>query len=384
MAQVTLQKVKKVYANGYEAVKSIDLDIHDGEFMVLVGPSGCAKSTTLRMIAGLEDITSGDLFIGERKVNELPPGKRNVAMVFQDYALYPHMTVYENMAYGLRIRKLSKHEIHQRVTNAAQMLGLTEHLAQKPKALSGGQRQRVAVGRTLVREPDVFLFDEPLSNLDAKLRVQMRSDLKRLQRRVGVTTIYVTHDQIEAITLGDRIAVLSDGVLQQLGPPQDVYDRPANVFVAGFIGSPPMNLFRGHVSHGRVAVGHVELPEVTAADGDVLVGIRPEGLRPVGTAHDGPVVDVDVEVIEPLGEDVLVHGSIEARAAETRVDGEDTTLLPGADDRGRAAIVLRLRPEERPPAGARLRRSHSPAAVRLFAAPGGSADPQTGREAGPS
>src|SRR5918994_3534871 len=195
MAQVTLEQVRKVYANGYEAVKGIDLEIRDGEFMVLVGPSGCAKSTTLRMIAGLEDITSGDLFIGGRKDNDLPPSKRNVAMVFQDYALYPHMTVYENMAYGLRIRKLSKADIHQRVTNAAHLLGLAEHLEQKPKALSGGQRQRVAVGRALVREPEVFLFDEPLSNLDAKLRVHMRKEIARLHRTVGATTIYVTHDQ---------------------------------------------------------------------------------------------------------------------------------------------------------------------------------------------
>ena len=375
MASVSFDAVTKVYPGSVVAVEGLTLDVADAEFLILVGPSGCGKSTALRMAAGLERISDGTIRIGDRVVNDVPPRDRDVAMVFQNYALYPHMTVEKNLAFGLRRRRTPRSEVRRRVDEVGRMLGLEDLLGRRPGQLSGGQRQRVAMGRALVREPDVFLLDEPLSNLDAKLRVQMRSDLKRLQRRVGVTTIYVTHDQIEAITLGDRIAVLSDGVLQQLGPPQDVYDRPANVFVAGFIGSPPMNLFRGHVSHGRVAVGHVELPEVTAADGDVLVGIRPEGLRPVGTAHDGPVVDVDVEVIEPLGEDVLVHGSIEARAAETRVDGEGTTLLSGADDRGRAAIVLRLRPEERPPAGSRLRVAITPAAVRLFDAADGSAIP---------
>src|SRR2546430_1071205 len=248
MAQVTLRNVRKVYASGYEAVQGIDLDIHDGEFMVLVGPSGCAKSTTLRMIAGLEDITSGDLFIGARKVNDLPPSKRNVAMVLQDYVLYPHMTVYENMAYGLRIRKLSKEAIRQRVTNAAQVLGLTEHLTKKPKALSGGQRQRVAVGRTLVREPEVFLFDEPLSNLDAKLRVHMRAEIIKLQKTLATTMVYVTHDQVEAMTMGDCICVLDAGRIMQVDTPLALYERPANRFVATFVGSPAMNMLRGRLA----------------------------------------------------------------------------------------------------------------------------------------
>ena len=292
MAQVILQQVRKVYANGYEAVKSIDLDIHDGEFMVLVGPSGCAKSTTLRMIAGLEEITSGDLFIGERKVNDLPPGKRNVAMVFQDYALYPHMTVYENMAYGLRIRKLSKHEIHQRVTNAAQILGLTEHLAQKPKALSGGQRQRVAVGRTLVREPDVFLFDEPLSNLDAKLRVHMRAEIIKLQKTLATTMVYVTHDQVEAMTMGDRICVLDAGRIMQVETPLALYEHPANRFVATFVGSPAMNILSGrltkeHETYCFVAGGiRLTLPAEQSGHSATLHEQRHRTRHPTGT-HPG-------------------------------------------------------------------------------------------------
>src|SRR6266567_813513 len=301
MAQVILQQVRKVYANGYEAVKSIDLAIHDGEFMVLVGPSGCAKSTTLRMIAGLEDITSGDLFIGERKVNDLPPSKRNVAMVFQDYALYPHMTVYENMAYGLRIRKLSKDAIHQRVTNAAHVLGLAEHLAQKPKALSGGQRQRVAVGRTLVREPEVFLFDEPLSNLDAKLRVHMRAEIIKLQKTLATTMVYVTHDQVEAMTMGDRICVLDAGRIMQVDTPLALYERPANRFVATFVGSPAMNILRGrlakeHETYCFVSGGMtLTLPANKAdkvklyTDKDLDLGIRPEHMLDMRTDTQAPV-----------------------------------------------------------------------------------------------
>ncbi len=320
MAQVILQQVRKVYANGYEAVKSIDLAIHDGEFMVLVGPSGCAKSTTLRMIAGLEDITSGDLFIGARKVNDLPPSKRNVAMVFQDYALYPHMTVYENMAYGLRIRKLSKDAIHQRVTNAAQVLGLTEYLAQKPKALSGGQRQRVAVGRTLVREPEVFLFDEPLSNLDAKLRVHMRAEIIKLQKTLATTMVYVTHDQVEAMTMGDRICVLDAGRIMQVDTPLALYERPANRFVATFVGSPAMNMLRGrlvkeHETSCFVSGGMtVTLPADKAAkvqaymNKDIDLGIRPEHLldKPTDTQADN-VVRGTVLLIEIMGNELIVH-----------------------------------------------------------------------------
>src|ERR671919_1624169 len=254
MAQVTLQKIRKVYASGYEAVKGIDLDIHDGEFMVLVGPSGCAKSTTLRMIAGLEDITSGDLFIGERKVNDLPPSKRNVAMVFQDYALYPHMTVYENMAYALKIRKLGKKRIDGRVRDAAAILGIDELLDRRPKALSGGQRQRVAMGRAIVRNPKVFLFDEPLSNLDAKLRVQMRTEIKKVHQKVRTTTVYVTHDQVEAMTLADRVVVMNAGLIEQVGSPNDLYHSPTTKFVAGFIGSPAVNFMPCQLEEGASAL----------------------------------------------------------------------------------------------------------------------------------
>src|SRR5215470_1006302 len=333
MAQVILQQVRKVYANGYEAVKSIDLAIHDGEFMVLVGPSGCAKSTTLRMIAGLEDITSGDLFIGECKVNDLPPRKRNVAMVFQDYALYPHMTVYENMAYGLRIRKLSKDEIRQRVTNAAHVLGLTEYLAQKPKALSGGQRQRVAVGRTLVREPEVFLFDEPLSNLDAKLRVHMRAEIIKLQKTLATTMVYVTHDQVEAMTMGDRICVLDAGRIMQVDTPLALYEHPANRFVATFVGSPAMNILRGrltkeHEMYCFVADGmRLTLPAAKAAtvqpytNRDIELGIRPEHILDRGTAtHADNVVQGTVLLIELMGNELIVHVDVAGQTVIGRLE----------------------------------------------------------------
>jgi multiple sugar transport system ATP-binding protein len=374
MASVAFDGVTKVYPGTVVAVDRLSLAVADGELLILVGPSGCGKSTALRMVAGLERISDGTIRIGDRVVNDVPPRDRDVAMVFQNYALYPHMTVERNLAFGLRHRRTPRDEIRRRVDEVSRMLGLAELLRRRPGQLSGGQRQRVAMGRALVREPEVFLLDEPLSNLDAKLRVQMRSDLKRLQRRVGVTTIYVTHDQVEAITLGDRIAVLSDGVLQQLGPPQEVYDRPANVFVAGFIGSPPMNLFRGRASGDRVVLGRVEVEGIVAPEGDVLVGIRPEGLRPVGPAHQGPAVEVEVEVVEPLGDDVLVHGSIEA--GTPGITGEDDAVPRSEADGSRAAIVVRLRPEERPAAGARLRVAIAPAAVRLFDPVSGSAIPR--------
>ena len=345
MAQVTLQKIRKIYADGYEAVKSIDLHIHDGEFMVLVGPSGCAKSTTLRMIAGLEVITSGDLFIGERKVNELPPSERNVAMVFQDYALYPHMTVYENMAYGLRIRKLSKADIHQRVTNAAQILGLTEHLAQKPKALSGGQRQRVAVGRTLVREPEVFLFDEPLSNLDAKLRVHMRAEIIKLQKTLGTTMVYVTHDQVEAMTMGDRICVLDAGRIMQVDTPLALYERPANRFVATFVGSPAMNILRGrlvkeHETSCFLASGmRLTLPADKAdkvqsyTNKELELGIRPEHMldRPTDAQAEN-VVRGTVFLIELMGNEIIVHVDIAGQTVVGRLDAHAPVALGVAHD----------------------------------------------------
>ena len=370
MARVAFQDVTKVYPGAVVAVQGLSLEAADGEFLILVGPSGCGKTTALRMVAGLERITDGTITIGDRVVNDVPPKDRDIAMVFQNYALYPHMTVAKNLAFGLRQRRTSREDVRRRVDEVSRMLGLEQLLQRRPGQLSGGQRQRVAMGRALVREPDVFLLDEPLSNLDAKLRVQMRSELKRLQGRLGVTTIYVTHDQVEAITLGERIAVLSDGVLQQVGKPQDVYDHPDNVFVASFIGSPPMNLLKGRAMSGRVAVGDLEFDHAQAPDGDVLVGIRPEGLRPVGQGHSGPGFEVHVEVVEPLGDEVLVHGSVEARDAGVRIDAEEAKLLADADtDRG--TVTVRLPPEERPEAGSRLLVAPAPGAIRLFDATSG-------------
>jgi ABC-type sugar transport system ATPase subunit len=370
MASVTFDAVSKVYPGRIVAVRDLTLHVADGEFLILVGPSGCGKSTALRMVAGLERISDGTISIGGRVVNDVPPKERDIAMVFQNYALYPHMTVEKNLAFGLRQRKTKPDEVRRMVEEISRMLGLEDLLRRRPGQLSGGQRQRVAMGRALVREPEVFLLDEPLSNLDAKLRVQMRAQLKRLHERFGVTTIYVTHDQVEAITLGERIAVLSDGVLQQVGPPQAVYDHPANVFVAGFIGSPPMNLLEGTASGGRLTVGDVELESVRAPDGPVLVGIRPEGLRPVGSDHAGVAFDVGVDMVEPLGDEVLVHGSIDGLDGQVRTPGSDAPLLADAD--GSASdVTIRLPPEERPSVGSRLRVGVAPNAVRLF-------DPATG------
>ena len=370
MARVAFDEATKVYPGPVVALDHLTLDVADGEFLILVGPSGCGKSTALRMVAGLERISDGTISIGDRVVNDVPPKDRDIAMVFQNYALYPHMTVEKNLGFGLRRRHTPREDVRQRVDQMSEMLGLQDLLRRRPGQLSGGQRQRVAMGRALVREPEVFLLDEPLSNLDAKLRVQMRSELKRLHDRIGVTTIYVTHDQVEAITLGERIAVLSEGVLQQVGPPQDVYDHPANVFVAGFIGSPPMNLLKGNAAGGRIAVGEVEFVDRQVPDGEVLVGIRPEGLHPVGEAFDGPVFEVSVEVVEPLGDEVLVHGSIEARAAEGRREAEEAAL-PADGKRDRATITLRLPPEERPKPGSRLRVGVAQHKVRLFDAANG-------------
>ena len=371
MARVVFADVTKVYPGPVVAVANLSLEVADGEFLILVGPSGCGKSTALRMVAGLERISDGTITIGDRVVNDVPPKDRDIAMVFQNYALYPHMTVEKNLGFGLRRRRMPRDDVRRRVDELSQMLGLNDLLRRRPGQLSGGQRQRVAMGRALVREPEVFLLDEPLSNLDAKLRVQMRSELKRLHHRIGVTTIYVTHDQVEAITLGERIAVISEGVLQQVGPPQEVYDHPANVFVAGFIGSPPMNLLRGTALHGRVAVGDVELEHVGAPDGEVLVGIRPEGLRPVGAEHPGPVFEVGVEVVEPLGDEVLVHGSVAAPGGVVPTAGEEAILVAD-NDGSRASVTVRLMPEQRPSIGSKLRVAIAPNAVRLF-------DPASGR-----
>ncbi|HEY2544377.1 MAG TPA: sn-glycerol-3-phosphate ABC transporter ATP-binding protein UgpC [Gaiellaceae bacterium] len=328
MADVVFQAVDKVYENGFHAVHELSLDITDGEFLVLVGPSGCGKTTALRMVAGLEEITGGKLLIGDRVVNDLTPKDRDIAMVFQNYALYPHLSVYENIAFGLRLRKESKDETHRRVTWAAQMLDLTPYLDRRPKQLSGGQRQRVAMGRAIVRQPQVFLMDEPLSNLDAKLRVQMRADIAKLQHDLETTTIYVTHDQIEAMTMGDRVAVMRDGVLQQVGAPQELYDRPANQFVAGFIGSPPMNLLEAGVTvNGGVSLSLggtsipvpdealVAYPQLRGANGRTIVaGIRSQNLHPASERPDLPTLDAEVELVEALGSESMVYFKIDAFA----------------------------------------------------------------------
>jgi sn-glycerol 3-phosphate transport system ATP-binding protein len=338
MAQVHLRGVKKTYDNKIEVIHGIDMEIADGEFIVIVGPSGCGKSTLLRMVAGLERITGGEVAIGDRVVNELEPKDRDIAMVFQNYALYPHMSVYQNMAYGLKIKKMPKDEIERRVQKAAKTLELTTFLQRLPRQLSGGQRQRVAMGRAIVREPAVFLFDEPLSNLDAKLRVQMRLEIKRLQRELGVTSIYVTHDQVEAMTLADRLIVMNAGVADQIGTPMDVYDRPASVFVAGFIGSPAMNFLAAKVGQDRKSVdlagtnanGAIRLPlarPTSAAVGTaVALGVRPEHLHP---AADGPL-QFEVELAEPLGADTLLHGRFgAAREVVTVRQGGHVIARPG-------------------------------------------------------
>jgi len=323
MATVELENVKKVYPNGYEAVRGVDLAIGDGELMVLVGPSGCGKTTVLRMIAGLEEVTSGVVRIGNEVVNGLPPKDRDIAMVFQNYALYPHMTVADNVGFALRLRKLPKEEITRRVAEAARILGLTEWLDRKPAQLSGGQRQRVAMGRAIVRHPSAFLMDEPLSNLDAKLRVQMRAEVASIQRTVGVAAVYVTHDQIEAMTLGDRIAVMRDGRILQCDTPQAVYENPANLFVGAFIGSPAMNMYEATLAGANLRVGSQTLalpervreanPELAAYDGrPLVVGLRPEGL-PAATAEAEAVLVGRVVLVEALGNELQVHFTIDAQ-----------------------------------------------------------------------
>ncbi|GAB5535320.1 MAG: sn-glycerol-3-phosphate ABC transporter ATP-binding protein UgpC [Rubricoccaceae bacterium] len=318
MASVQLDQIYKEYDNGFVAVQDASFTIEDGEFVVLVGPSGCGKSTTLRMIAGLESISKGTLRIGDRVVNDVAPKDRDIAMVFQNYALYPHMTVFDNMAFGLKLRKFPKAEIAQRVQEAADALGLDPVLDRKPKALSGGQRQRVALGRAIVRDPSVFLFDEPLSNLDAKLRVQTRTQISKLHRQLGATMIYVTHDQVEAMTMGDRIVVLKDGVVQQIAPPLDLYNHPANRFVAGFIGSPAMNFIEGQISPTS---GDFEseaftaaLPRAGASEGGVSVGIRPEDVYVAGNVPTDRRVSapftLPLEVMEPMGNEVFVYAGL--------------------------------------------------------------------------
>ncbi len=334
MAAVALERVSKVYEDGTKAVDELDLGVNDGEFVVLVGPSGCGKTTALRMIAGLEDISSGVVRIGDRVVNYVPSRDRDIAMVFQSYALYPHLSVYENIAFGLKVKKVPKEEIDRRVQEAARILDLEPFLKRKPRALSGGQRQRVAMGRAIVREPSAFLMDEPLSNLDAKLRVQMRAEISQLQHNLGVTTVYVTHDQVEAMTMGDRVAVMRKGQLQQVAEPQELYDQPVNLFVGGFIGSPAMNMLEATLErkNGELAAnfGSQQLAISDAAEAArpalrdfegkmVIVGIRPENLEDAALARDGEAPKLRGKVVlrEALGSEIMVHFTVDARPALT-------------------------------------------------------------------
>ena len=376
MAEIVLDRVTKEFDNGFVAIDDISLTVADGEFLVLVGPSGCGKSTLLRMVAGLEEVTAGTVFIDGRDVTELAPRHRDIAMVFQNYALYPHMDVRRNLAYGLKVRKTSKDEIDRRVEEVAHLLGLGKLLDRKPGALSGGQRQRVAMGRAIVREPAAFLMDEPLSNLDAKLRVTMRSELSRLHDRLGVTTVYVTHDQVEAMTLGQRVVVLRDGVIQQVDTPQALYARPENLFVAAFIGSPAMNLVEATVANGRAAFAGWELPLDPARrprDGRVILGLRPESFEDASLADgDLPTVEVDVAVVEELGSDSHVIFPIEAPRVEAEelraaVDDEEDALI--ADDRSMWNARVSSKAEAEP--GRRIRLALDPAELYFF-------DPETG------
>ncbi|MGI8331854.1 ABC transporter ATP-binding protein [Actinomadura scrupuli] len=365
MAEVVLEGVGKVYLDGTRAVTDLNLRIADGEFLVLVGPSGCGKTTALRMVAGLEEISEGVVNIGGRVVNRVPSRDRDVAMVFQSYALYPHLSVRDNIGFGLSLRKVAKAEIRKKVDEVAEVLGLTDHLDRKPRNLSGGQRQRVAMGRAIVRDPQAFLMDEPLSNLDAKLRVQMRAEIARIQRDLGVTTIYVTHDQTEAMTLGDRVAVMKKGELQQVAPPQELYERPANLFVAGFIGSPAMNLLQGTLT-GTAGDLHVEIggqsltlaaevlenrPALEEHIGrQVIVGIRPEDMEDAALVEvrDGALLTSTADLVEAMGSDVLVHFGVDAAQVVT----EDTKELArdagtdvlGALEASRTDMVARFSP----------------------------------------
>jgi sn-glycerol 3-phosphate transport system ATP-binding protein len=335
MATVTLRDVEKRYDNGAHAVRGISIEVADGEFVVLLGPSGCGKSTLLRMVAGLETITEGEVRIEERRVNDVSPSDRDIAMVFQNYALYPHMSVYDNLAYGLRNRRIAKSEIERRVQEAAKILEIEDYLTRKPRQLSGGQRQRVAMGRAIVREPKAFLFDEPLSNLDAKLRVHMRVEIKKLQRRLGVTSLYVTHDQVEAMTLGDRLVVMNDGIAEQIGTPMELYDNPASLFVAGFIGTPAMNLLPGRLNGGGLRIGDgttVPLPAALADRADraeVTLGLRPEHLRLDGGG--GVEIAAKIDLVEHLGADLLVHLRLGEAGTELTARLPAETDLPDGD-----------------------------------------------------
>jgi multiple sugar transport system ATP-binding protein len=395
VAGVTFQGVSKIYPDGTRAVNQLNLGVEDGEFMVLVGPSGCGKTTALRMVAGLEDISEGQLKIGERVVNYVPSRDRDIAMVFQSYALYPHLTVYDNIAFGLKLKKMPKQEIDKRVQNAAQVLGLESFLDRKPRALSGGQRQRVAMGRAIVREPAAFLMDEPLSNLDAKLRVQMRAEIAKLQSDLGTTTVYVTHDQIEAMTMGDRVAVMRKGELQQVAAPQELYDRPLNLFVAGFIGSPAMNLVEAKLESAngglvaaagtqRVALGDETLsarPALKQFEGKpVILGIRPEDLEDaeLGDAEEGRTLAGEVQLTEALGSEVMVHFSIDATHAitdevrELQKDAGTAEMgMASAKDGGGATMVGRFGARSKARKGEPIKVAVDTRALHFF-------DPETG------
>jgi multiple sugar transport system ATP-binding protein len=392
VAEVVFDSVGKQYPDGTRAVRDLDLRVADGELLVLVGPSGCGKTTALRMLAGLEDISEGEIRIGDRPVNDVPPRDRDVAMVFQSYALYPHLTVAENIGFGLKLRKVPKDEIRQRVEEAARILGLTEHLDRKPRNLSGGQRQRVAMGRAIVRRPQVFLMDEPLSNLDAKLRVQMRVEIARIQRSLEVTTVYVTHDQTEAMTLGDRVAVMKRGELQQVGPPQYLYDHPVNLFVAGFIGSPAMNLVLADVAEPpngpglALHLGSQSLGVSADAAKDlqpylgrqVVVGIRPEDmedarLAPAG-ADAGRLTGM-VELTEALGSDVYVHVAVDAAPVvneDTKDLAADAGMAPLELQQSKSVIVARCDPRTTARPGEPVDLAVATERLHLF-------DPETGR-----
>lgn len=387
MAAVTFDRITCQYPGAERpSVTDLDLEIADGEFLVLVGPSGCGKSTTLRMLAGLEDVTNGRILIGDREVTDVPSKDRDIAMVFQNYALYPHMTVAENMGFALKIAKVDPDDRRRRVEEAAKILDLTQYLDRKPKALSGGQRQRVAMGRAIVRSPQVFLMDEPLSNLDAKLRVQTRTQIAALTRRLGVTTVYVTHDQVEAMTMGDRVAVLKDGVLMQVDTPRNLYDRPNSEFVAGFIGSPAMNLFRASVSNGHVNLGSMSL-ELTPAQREALtsdeitVGIRPEDLSP---ADEGTGLPITAEVVEELGADAYVYGQLApVTAANTvvRVDPsaqstKDSGHAEGALEEGASPVVVRADGRTPPRPGSTVWVAPNQERIHLFDAATGNRLPE--------
>ncbi|MEI8066220.1 MAG: sn-glycerol-3-phosphate ABC transporter ATP-binding protein UgpC [Actinomycetes bacterium] len=351
MASVVFDKASRIYPGTTKpAVDKLDLTVNDGEFLVLVGPSGCGKSTSLRMLAGLEEIDTGSIRIGDRDVTNVAPKDRDIAMVFQSYALYPHMSVAENMGFALKIAGVAKEERDRRVLEAAKLLDLEPYLDRKPKALSGGQRQRVAMGRAIVREPQVFLMDEPLSNLDAKLRVATRTQIAALQRRLGITTVYVTHDQVEAMTMGDRVAVLKDGLLQQVDTPRNLYDHPVNAFVAGFIGSPAMNLLNAPVVGGKAMLGDFPVDVPAGVGSSVTVGIRPEGFTPASSGFH-----VLVEVVEELGADAFVYG----KPVDTNVK------FANAGDEG-AQVIVRWDPKNPPKPGSTITVGAIPTAIHLF------------------